>query len=159
MANSYDVAVIGAGAAGSSAIYHLAKTGKRILVIDKYIPPHNLGSSHGQSRIIREAYFESPVYVPLVQQAYELWYQLEKESGKKLFLKTGGLMLGKPDSKVVQGAALSALEYNLPYEYLNSTEIKKRFPGFNPAGDTVAIFEENAGILFPEECIGTNLEL
>ena len=84
-------------------------------MIDRFTPPHNLGSSHGQSRIIREAYFESPVYVPLVQEAYELWYQLEKESNKKLFLKTGGLMLGAQDSKVIQGALSSAQTYNLPW--------------------------------------------
>src|SRR6476469_894472 len=101
MSFSYDIAIIGAGAAGSSAAYHLSKTGNKILVIDRFNPPHGFGSSHGQSRIIREAYFESPVYVPLVQEAYELWYQLEKESNKKLLLKTGGLMLGAQDSKVV----------------------------------------------------------
>jgi sarcosine oxidase len=159
MNSSYDVAVIGAGAMGSSAAYHLSKTGKKILVLDRFTPPHNLGSSHGQSRIIREAYFESPVYVPLVQEAYELWYQLEKESNKRLLLKTGGLMLGTMDSKVVQGALLSAQTYDLPYEYLSSNEIKKRFPGFNPTNDTVGIYEKNAGILFPEECIETNLQL
>jgi sarcosine oxidase len=159
MTNHFDVAVIGAGAAGSSAVYHLSKTGKKILVIDKYFPPHNLGSSHGQSRIIREAYFESPVYVPLVQQAYELWDELEKESNKKLLLKTGGLMLGTPGSKVVQGAMLSAQKHHLPYEYLDNSEIKKRFPALNPTDDTFGVFEKNAGILFPEECIRTNLEL
>src|SRR5437870_1359663 len=159
MNHNYDVAVIGAGAMGSAAVYHLSKTGKKVLVIDQYIPPHNLGSSHGQSRIIREAYFESPVYVPLVQEAYKLWYQLEKESNKKLLVKTGGLVLGTQDSKVVQGALLSAKTYDLPYEYFNSNEIKKRFPGFNPINDTVGIYERNAGILFPEECIKTNLEL
>ncbi|HEY6977893.1 MAG TPA: N-methyl-L-tryptophan oxidase [Chitinophagaceae bacterium] len=159
MASTYDVAIIGAGAMGSSAAYHLSKTGKKILVLDRFTPPHNLGSSHGQSRIIREAYFESLVYVPLVQEAYELWYQLEKESNKKLLLKTGGLMLGTPDSKVVQGALLSAQTYDLPYECLTGKEIKKRFPGFNPTGDTVGIYEQNAGILFPEECIKTNLQL
>jgi sarcosine oxidase len=159
MNSSYDVAVIGAGAMGSSAAYHLSKTGKKILVLDRFTPPHNLGSSHGQSRIIREAYFESPVYVPLVQEAYELWYQLEKESNKRLLLKTGGLMLGTMDSKVVQGALLSAQTYDLPYEYLSSNEIKKRFPNFNPTNDTVGIYEKNAGILFPEECIETNLQL
>lgn len=159
MYNSYDVAVLGAGAFGSAAAYHLSKTGKKILVIDRYSPPHNLGSSHGQSRIIREAYFESPVYVPLVQQAYQLWYELEKESNNKLLLKTGGLMLGTHSSKVVQGAILSAQTYNLPYELLNSNEIIKRFPGFKPTYETVGVFEKNAGILFPEECIKTNLEL
>src|SRR5215831_1760826 len=159
MINSYDVAVIGAGAAGSAAAYHLSKTGKKILVLDRFNPPHNFGSSHGQSRIIREAYFESPVYVPLVQQGYQLWYQLEKESNKKLLLKTGGLMLGTQDSKVVQGAMRSAIEHHLPYEYLNSNEIKKRFSGFVLSEETVGIYEQNAGILFPEECIKTNLEL
>ena len=128
MHNSYNVAIIGAGAMGSAAAYHLSKTGKKILILDRFNPPHNLGSSHGQSRIVREAYFESPVYVPLVQQAYQLWYQLEKESDKKLLLKTGGLMLGTPDSKVVQGAMQSAIEHQLPYEYLNCHEIKKDFP-------------------------------
>jgi len=159
MNSSYDVAVIGAGAMGSSAAYHLSKTGKKILVVDRFTPPHNLGSSHGQSRIIREAYFESPVYVPLVKEAYELWYQLEKESNKRLLLKTGGLMLGAQDSKVVQGALLSAQTYDLPFEYLNINEIKKRFQGFAPPDDTVGVYEKNAGILFPEECIKTNLEL
>jgi len=159
MHSLYDVAIIGAGAAGSAAAYHLSKTGKKILVLDRFNPPHNLGSSHGQSRIIREAYFESPAYVPLVQQAYQLWYQLEKESDKKLLLKTGGLMLGAHDTKVVQGAMRSAIEHHLPYEYLNNDEIRKRFPGFNPTEETVAVYEQNAGILFPEECIKTNLEL
>ena len=159
MTSSYDVAIIGAGAMGSSAAYHLSKTGRKILVIDRFTPPHNLGSSHGQSRIIREAYFESPVYVPLVQEAYELWYQLEKESNKKLLLKTGGLMLGAQDSKVIQGALSSAQTYNLPYECIDSNEIKERFPGFAPTNETVGIYEKNAGILFPEECIKTNLEL
>jgi sarcosine oxidase len=159
MTSFYDVAIVGAGAFGSSATYHLSKTGKKILVFDRFVPPHSMGSSHGQSRIIREAYFESPVYVPLVQQAYILWDQLEKESGKKLFLKTGGLMLGAQNSKVVRGAALSAETYNLPYELLDSHEIANRFPGFRPTKETVGVYEKNAGILFPETCIKTNLEL
>lgn len=144
---------------GSSAAYHLSKTGRKILLLDKFFPPHNAGSSHGQSRIIREAYFESPLYVPLVQLAYRLWDELEQESGKKLFLKTGGLMLGKQDLKVFQGSSRSAVQHGIQYEYLNGSEIKNRFPIFKPATDTVALFEKNAGILFPEECIRTNLEL
>jgi sarcosine oxidase len=159
MNSTFDVAVIGAGAMGSSAVYHLAKTGRKILLLDQYTPPHHFGSSHGESRIIREAYFESPVYVPLVQQAYRLWDALEKESGKKLFLKTGGLMLGNRERRVFQGASASALQYNVPYEYLDSAAIKKRFPAFKPSEGTVALYEQNAGILFPEECISTQLQL
>jgi len=144
---------------GSAAVYHISKTGKKILVLDKYFPPHQFGSSHGQSRIIREAYFESPIYVPLVQQSYGLWQQLERESGKKLFLKTGGLMVGKKDQRVFQGASASASRFNINCEYLDSAEIRKRYPAFQPPEDSVALAERNAGILFPEECIKTQLEL
>src|SRR6185503_8324950 len=135
----YDVAIIGAGAMGAAAAWHLSKTGKKILVVDKFEPPHNLGSSHGESRIIREAYFESPMYVKLVQQAYGWWDVLEKESGKKLFLRTGGLMLGSKERRVFQGASKSATLHHVPYEFLDATEIKKRFPGLKPTDDTVAV--------------------
>ncbi len=159
MGKNFDVAVLGLGATGSAAAYHLAKTGKTILAIDKFTPLHPFGSSHGESRIIREAYFESPIYVPLVQQAYQLWHALERESGKKLLLKTGGLMLGNADTAVVKGAKSSADTHHLKYEYLDHTEISQRFPGFKPTPDTVGVFEKNAGILFPEACIKTHLEL
>ncbi|MBD0333641.1 MAG: N-methyl-L-tryptophan oxidase [Chitinophagaceae bacterium] len=159
MNTSYDIAIIGAGAMGSAAAYHLSKTGKKVLVLDRFAPPHNLGSSHGESRIIREAYYESPVYVPLVQQAYDLWHELEEASGKKLLLKTGGIMLGGYNSKVVQGALRSALQYHLPYEYLTHNEIKRRFPGFKLTENTVGIYEERGGVLFPEQCIHAFFEL
>src|SRR6267154_2436197 len=90
----YEVIVVGLGAMGSAAAYHLATAGLRVLGLDRYHPPHNFGSSHGLTRIIREAYFEDPLYVPLIQRAYELWADLEKESGQRLLLKTGGLMIG-----------------------------------------------------------------
>ena len=104
MSMHYDKQDNCAGAMGSAAAYHLSKTGKKYWYFDQFEPPHTHGSSHGQSRIIREAYFESPLYVPLVQQAYVLWQELEQASGKQLFLKTGGLMLGHKDSKVFSGA-------------------------------------------------------
>src|SRR6185436_18383118 len=100
MANRYDVIIIGLGAMGSAAAYHLAKSGQRVLGLDRFSPPHTLGSSHGLTRIIREAYFEHPAYVPLVQRPYELWAELEKESGRKLFQQTGGLMIGRPEGVV-----------------------------------------------------------
>src|SRR6201996_6963763 len=103
---SVDVIVIGLGAHGSSALYHLSRTGKKILGIDRYTPPHEHGSSHGQSRIIRQAYHENPVYVPFVRAAYALWEELEKETGEKLLTETGGLLLGAPGSTVVTGARL-----------------------------------------------------
>src|SRR5947207_8607045 len=111
----FDVIVAGLGAMGSAAAYHLAARGRRVLGLDRFHPPHELGSSHGRTRIIREAYFEHPVYVPLVQRAYELWADLEIQSGAKLFLKTGGLMIGPPDGLLVAGAKRSAEEHRLPH--------------------------------------------
>ncbi|HRH59413.1 MAG TPA: N-methyl-L-tryptophan oxidase, partial [Chitinophagaceae bacterium] len=159
MPEIYDVAIIGAGAMGSAAAYHLSKTKKEILLLDRFFPPHNSGSSHGESRIIREAYFESPIYVPLVQKAYKLWDELERESGKQLFIKTGGLMLGDAGSKVFNGAERSAEQYGIWYEALDNTAISKIFPAFKPAESTVALYEKNAGLLFPELCIQSHLQL
>src|SRR5213596_3547215 len=95
---------------GSAAAYHLARCGRKVLGLDRFAPPHAFGSSHGQTRIIREAYFEHPLYVPLIQRAYELWEELERRSGRKLFQQTGGLMIGRRDSAVVAGALRSAKE-------------------------------------------------
>src|SRR6266852_4343391 len=94
MPNEYDVIVAGLGAMGSAAACHLAAGGQRVLGLDRFQPPHQFGSSHGLTRIIREAYFEHPLYVPLVQRAYQLWADLEKRSGRKLLRQTGGLMIG-----------------------------------------------------------------
>ena len=93
---------------GSATAYHLARQGRRVLGLDRFAPPHQFGSSHGRSRIIREAYFEHPVYVPLVQRAYELWAALEKDSGRQLLVQTGGVMVGPADGKLVRGALQSA---------------------------------------------------
>jgi sarcosine oxidase len=104
MPADFDVIVAGLGAMGSAAAYHLALNGRRVLGLDRFHPPHDHGSSHGSTRIIREAYFEHPVYVPLVQRAYDLWADLETRSGQQLLLQTGGVMIGPPDGAIVSGA-------------------------------------------------------
>lgn len=159
MQPEYDVIVLGLGATGSQTLYQLAKTGQRVLGIDRYVPPHIYGSSHGQSRIIRQAYYESPVYVPLVQEAYRLWHEQERLSSRKLFVQTGGLMLGAPESTLVKGSRLSAETHGLTYEYLDARTIRTRFPVFHPTPNTVGVFENAAGVLFPEVCIETALQL
>src|SRR3979490_2475948 len=108
MSKSFKVIVVGLGAMGSAASYHLAKSDQQVLGLDRFTPPHSLGSSHGQTRIIREAYFEHPLYVPLVRRAYELWTELERLSGRDLLRITGGLMIGRPDGVLVSGARRSA---------------------------------------------------
>src|SRR5690349_13977847 len=155
----YDVIVVGLGAMGSAAVYHLALRGKRVLGLDRFRPPHDQGSSHGRTRIIREAYFEHTLYVPLVRRAYELWAELERKSGQQLFLQTGGLMIGPPGGVLVTGAKRSAEDHKLQHEVLSAAELRRRFPVFEPTNDLVAVWEPRAGILFPERAIQTQLEL
>jgi sarcosine oxidase len=159
MAYDYDVVVVGLGAMGSAAAYHLATTGKRVLGLDRFRPPHTLGSSHGRTRIIREAYFEHTLYVPLVQRAYELWGDLERESGRRLLSQTGGLMIGAPQGVLVTGAKKSAEDHTLRFKILSASEVRQRFPAFQPSQEMVAVWEPRAGILFPEVAVQTHLEL
>jgi sarcosine oxidase len=156
---SYEVIVLGLGAIGSATAAHLAERGVRVLGLDNYPPAHNFGSSHGGSRIIREAYFEAPDYVPLVQRAYDQWRQLEAASGRDLLQITGGLLFGLPDEHLVLGAQRSAEIHHLPYERLTPREVTLRFPGFALPEDMVAIYEPRAGILDPEGGVTAHLHV
>jgi sarcosine oxidase len=156
-AASHDVVIAGLGAMGSAAAHQLARRGLRVLGLDRYTPPHALGSSHGQTRIIREAYFENPTYVPMVQRAYELWRVLERASGAALLRETGGLMIGRPDSALVVGARNSAQAHGLRHEMLTASELRARFPALHPAPDMVAVWEPRAGILSAEDCVTAQL--
>ena len=153
------VAVIGLGAAGSATSAHLAERGVRVIGLDRFTPPHDQGSSHGRSRIIREAYFEHPLYVPLVRRAYALWDALEARSRRTLFRRTGGLMMGPPDGAVVAGALASARAHDLPFELLDATQVAQRVPAFRLPAHHVAVFEPRAGILDPESAIGAQLQI
>jgi sarcosine oxidase len=153
----FDAIVIGLGGMGSAAVAHLAARGRRVLGLDQFAPPHDQGSSHGESRVIRQAYWEDPAYVPLLLRAYELWRELERDSGRCLLTITGGLMAGAPESAVVAGSLRSAKEYDLPHDSLDAGEIRRRFPQFSPEPDTVALYEKNAGVVYPEESVRAQL--
>jgi sarcosine oxidase len=155
---SYDVIVAGLGGMGSAAAYQLAARGKRVLGLEKFSPAHDRGSSHGSSRIIRQAYFEDPAYVPLLLRAYELWEQLERETNRDLMTLTGGLMIGRREGELVSGSVRSAEEHGLPYELLDAGEIRARFPVLSPDPETVALYEEKAGFLRPEETVRAHLD-
>src|SRR6478672_7488328 len=99
----YDVVVCGLGVMGSAALYELARRGTRVLGIDRFPPGHDRGSSHGETRIIRLAYFEHPSYVPLVRRAYELWREFEVEAARPLLHVTGIAEIGPPDGALVTG--------------------------------------------------------
>jgi sarcosine oxidase len=158
-ANTADVLIVGLGGMGSAAAYHLSRRGAKVIGIDRFHPPHAFGSSHGQTRIIREAYFEDPAYVPLVQHAYRLWDELTEQSQIDLFLKTGGLMIGPPGGVVFSGALRSAQTHKLQHEVLSAEEVHRRVPALRPAADMQAVWEPRAGILFPERCVEAHLKL
>lgn len=152
-----DVIVVGLGGMGSAAAYHLARRGRRVIGLERFTPAHNRGSSHGRSRIIRQAYFEDPAYVPLLLRAYELWEELQRTSSEPLLTITGGLMIGRAESRVVSGALRSAQTHNLPHELLDASDIRRRFPPFNVSDDEVALYEARAGFLDPEATIRAHL--
>ncbi|MFL6059224.1 MAG: N-methyl-L-tryptophan oxidase [Rubrobacteraceae bacterium] len=143
---------------GSAAAYQLAGRGQRVLGLERFSPAHDRGSSHGRSRIIRQAYFEGSEYVPLLLRAYELWEQLEEETGQRLMTLTGGLMIGREDGELVSGSVRSAEEHGLPYEMLDAAEIRRSFPAYAPAPGTVALYEEKAGFVRPEETVKAHLD-
>src|SRR5881296_3545385 len=126
----HDVIVAGLGAHGSSAVYHLASRGASVLGFDRFARGHTLGSSGGLSRIIRLSYYEHPDYVPLLRRAWELWRELERDSGESLLTQTGGLYMGPPDGELVSGALASAQEHRLAHETLDAAELRRRYPLF-----------------------------
>ncbi|MCA1846602.1 MAG: N-methyl-L-tryptophan oxidase [Actinobacteria bacterium] len=156
---SHDVIVVGLGGMGSAAAYHLARRGQRVLGLERFGPVHDLGSSHGGSRLIRQAYYEDPAYIPLVQRSYELWRELERSSGETLLLNTGGLLLGSPECPMIKGAREVADLAGLDHEVLNACAVRRRFPTLAPSDDTVAYFEPAAGVLRPENAVAAHLRL
>jgi sarcosine oxidase len=156
---TYDVIVIGLGGMGSAAAAHLAARGRRVLGLERFGPAHALGSSHGGSRIIRQSYFEDPAYVPLLLRAYELWEQLEADSGDDLMTLTGGLYFGRPDTPTVAGSLRSSRQWDLPHDVLDAAEIRRRFPTMTPDDEEVGLYEAAAGFVRPEATVAAHLEL
>lgn len=154
----YNAIVIGLGAMGSATLFHLAKRGSRVAGFEQFQPAHAFGSSHGDSRIIRETYFEHPLYVPLVQRAHELWRELEEASGKRLMTINGGLMIGPRDGAVINGTLRSAREHSLPHAVLSAAEVRERFPPFRLDESLMAVFDPRAGYLDPELCTAAHVD-
>jgi sarcosine oxidase len=149
----FDVAVVGLGAMGSASAHALARRGARVIAFDQAAPPHSLGSTHGHTRIIREAYYEHPLYVPLVRRAYELWSELERDAGETLMVQTGGVMVGPEDGPLLRGARASARTHGIAHEMLDAHALAARFPAYRAHEDWVALLEHRAGMLFPERCV------
>jgi sarcosine oxidase len=160
-----DVIVVGLGAMGSAALYQLARRGFAVTGIDRFTPPHDRGSSHGESRITRQAIGEGDEYVPFALRSHEIWRELEAETGRSLFSPIGGLIIGRPTDAGIHGHAdfvgrtiAAAKRFNIEHQVLLPAEVTARFPQFRLAGDETCYYEPGAGFLRPEQCIATQLD-
>jgi len=154
-----EVIVLGAGGVGSAAMWQLARRGVATIGLDRFEPPHEHGSSHGETRVIRLAYFEHPHYVPLLLRAYELWAQAEEESGDDLYRETGIIEVGPRDGEIIGGVRRAATRHGLALDELTEREVGERFPGFVVPDGYDAVFEHRSGFLWVERCVRAHLEL
>src|SRR5262245_6462368 len=157
-ANRYDAIVAGVGGMGSAALYHLARRGRRVLGLERFDIPNDLGSSHGVTRIIRLAYYEHVEYVPLLRRAFELWRELEVGAGERLLHVTGSIDAGPPGQLVFAGSLHSCVEHDLPHTVLDAREVERRFPAYRMDADSMAILQPDGGFLLPERCIVAHID-
>ena len=148
-----DVIVIGTGGVGTAALAEVVRRGARAIGIDRFAPGHDRGSSHGQTRIIRQAYFEHPDYVPLLLEAYRMWRELEKAAGEQLLGEVGLVEIGPPTGTVVSGVLASAAAHGLEVERLSAAQIERRFAGLRAGEGLVGVFEPRAGYLLVEQAV------
>lgn len=148
-----DVAIIGMGAMGSLSAWRLAARGARVIAFERFRPGHDRGSSHGDTRIFRTAYFESPEYVPLLKRAGQLWRELETETGTELLTMTGGLAIGDPESELVTGVLASAVQHDLPHRVLSAAQMESLYAQHRLEAGEVAVREDEAGFLRPERAV------
>lgn len=153
---TYDVVVAGLGGFGSSAAYHLARRGLRVLGLDPRPAAHTEGASHGESRIVRQVYFEGAAYVPLLLRTYELWEELGR-ADRPLLRRTGGLFIGAPGTRVLEGSVATARTWGLDHEVLDAGEVTRRFPALRPPADALSLFEPQAGVVSPEAAVTAHL--
>jgi len=166
MVKTFDTIVVGLGAMGSAAVYQLAKRGNKVLGLDRFSPPHPNGSSHGESRIIRQAIGEGEEYVPFALRSYELWREIEKVTGRNLLTITGGVTLQSQTNEAIMhgqrdflGEAIRcAKKFDIRHEILEPGEIRRRYPQF-AVTDERAYYEYETGFLRPEFCIEAQLDL
>lgn len=158
MTTVYDAIVLGLGGFGSSTLYHLAQRGLHVLGIDRFGIAHNRGSSHGETRIIRKAYFEHPDYVPLLLRAYELWAELESQAGQSLYEECGLFLAGSPQGEVIRGARESARLFDVTVDDVSLDQARQRFPLFQFDESDAVVFEPEAGYLRVESCVSAYVD-
>lgn len=150
MAQHYDTIVVGVGGMGSAVAYQLSARGQRVLGIERFELGHGRGSSHGETRIIRLAYFEGSAYVPFVRRAYQLWQDLSAKAGAPLLHRTGSLEMSERGYDFVDRSRASCVDHGLPHEMLDADEVMQRFPAFKVTPTTRAIFQPDGGYVLCE---------
>jgi hypothetical protein len=156
---TFDTIVLGVGAMGSAACFHLAQRGMRVLGLEQFSIPHSRGSHHGDSRMIRLCYYEHTDYVPLLRRAYQLWQELENHSGQRLLHMTGGIYMGDPNSEFIAGTLRAAKHHQLDHDQLSRDDLRKRFPQFHVPDSYIGVWEPNAGFLLPEKVVAAHASL
>lgn len=167
MTPHYDIAVIGLGAMGSATLYQLAKRGIRVIGLDRFSPPHDHGSTHGETRITRRAIGEGEAYVPLAVRSHEIWRELEAETGVDLLHEIGSIIVSEADDNTarpgrtgfIQRTIKAARTYGILHEILQAEEVRHRYPNLLISDAEIAYFEPGGGYLRPEACVSANLEL
>ena len=155
--HTFDVVVAGLGGFGSSAAAALARRGRRVLGLDPRPAVHAEGASTGESRIVRQAYYEGAGYVPLLLRTYELWDQLGHDTGVPFLRQTGGLFLGAAGTRVLEGSIRTAREWDLAHEVLDAAAMRSRFPAMTPPDDAIGLYEPVAGAVSPEDTVSAYL--
>jgi len=151
--NHFDAIVVGVGGIGSATLAHLARRGLHVLGLEQFQVGHDQGSSHGQTRVIRQAYFEHPDYVPLLKRAYALWDALDETAQQSLFVRSGLVQFGVPSGQVIRGVEESARIHGLSVERLSSRELQELAPMLCLPESMVAVYEQGAGYLAVEDCV------
>lgn len=149
----YDVIIVGMGGMGSSAAYHLAKRGKKVLGLEQFGIPHTMGSSHGVNRIIRLAYYEDPSYVPLLQRSFELWRDLEQAAKEPILITTGSIDCADASNYVFTESLRSCEIHGLRHEVLNAFQTVARWPAFSLPANHMTVFQPDGGYVMSERAI------
>ena len=155
MSNSYDVIVVGVGAVGSATCYDLTKRGLRVLWLEQFSIPHNLGGSHGNSRQTKVAPYIGSEYEPVILRAYELYHELVEESRQAdIMVKTGFLDLAPH-----RNFPAYKLTHNRRFEDLSIQQVKERFPQFQIGEPYWGAYDTEGALLRPEAAITTYVRL
>lgn len=154
MGKQYDAIVIGLGVVGSTAAWHLARSGQRVLALEQFELDHQNGSSYGSSRLIRYAY-DHPAYIPLAQSSYPLWRELEADSGELLLHIVGGLDFGPADEDTLLTTRDTLRDTGMPYEWLTPAEVSARFPQFRLDDHMMGLYQPDGGALAASLCVNS----